>query len=303
MGFGRPAPIRIDNELPALAQFTFSLHSQGANSRRRIRDILEILNAEFWHALCFLSCMQDSQTSETTQKTIEETIVSGILSAKIRPGTRLSENQLATLFGVSRTRVREAMMRLETRGIVHVSPRRGWFVVEPSAEEAIAVYEARRVIEAGLLRSMRVLTDEGHKALDAHLNEEKSAMAAGDRQRLTYLMGDFHIRIAELSGNAIIVDILRDLTARTILISMLYQSEFHATQSHDGHCRIFEAMQAGDFGRAAELSVEHLDEVEMGLDLTARPDPLSELRNSLSLPPRTVPPTVRPKKSQLQRSN
>ncbi|PDS74798.1 GntR family transcriptional regulator [Rhizobium sp. L43] len=247
--------------------------------------------------------MQDSHTSETTQKTIEETIVSGILSARIRPGTRLSENQLATLFGVSRTRVREAMMRLETRGIVHVSPRRGWFVVEPSAEEAIAVYEARRVIEAGLLRSMRVLTGEGREALDAHLNEEKSAMAAGDRQRLTYLMGDFHIRIAELSGNAIIVDILRDLTARTILISMLYQSEFHAAQSHEGHCRIFQAMQAGDFGRAAELSVEHLDDVEMGLDLTARPDPLSELRSSLSLPPRTVSATVRPKNHKLQRSN
>ncbi|MGO7565083.1 GntR family transcriptional regulator, partial [Rhizobium johnstonii] len=68
-------------------------------------------------------------------------IVSGILSAKIRPVTLLSENQLATLFCLSRTRFREAMMRLETRGIVHFSPRRGWFVVEPSAEEAIAVYQ------------------------------------------------------------------------------------------------------------------------------------------------------------------
>ncbi|WHO75641.1 GntR family transcriptional regulator [Rhizobium sp. BT03] len=247
--------------------------------------------------------MQDSHTSETTQKSIEATIVSGILSAKIRPGTRLGENQLAALFCVSRTRVREAMMRLETRGIVHVSPRRGWFVVEPSAEDAIAVYEARRIVEAGLLRSMRALTDEGRKALDGHLNEERNAMAAGDRQRLTYLMGDFHIRIAELSGNAIVVDILRDLTARTILISMLYQSEFHAAQSHEGHCRIFEAMQAGDFVRAAELSVEHLDDVEMGLDLTARPDPLSDLRNSLSLPPKTASSPFRPSKPQLQRSH
>ncbi|RUM24049.1 GntR family transcriptional regulator [Rhizobium vallis] len=243
--------------------------------------------------------MQDSRATEITQRTIEETIVSGILSARIRPGTRLSENQLATLFGVSRTRVREAMMRLETRGIVHVSPRRGWFVVEPSAEDAMAVYEARRIIEAGLLRSMRSLTDAGRKALEAHLHEEKHALASGDRQRLTYLMGDFHIRIAELSGNGILVDILRDLTARTILISMLYQSDFHAAQSHDGHCRIFEAMQSGDFTRAAELSVEHLDEVEMGLDLTTRPDPLSELRNSLSLPPKTassVSPQPDPKK-------
>ncbi len=47
-------------------------------------------------------------------------------------------------------------------------------------------------------------------------------------------------------------------------------------------------MAAGDFVKAAELSVEHLDEVETGLDLTTRPDPLSELRSSLSLPPRTV---------------
>jgi hypothetical protein len=64
-------------------------------------------------------------------------------------------------------------------------------------------------------------------------------------------------------------------------------------------------MQSGDFVRAAELSVEHLDEVEMGLDLTTRPDPLSELRSSLSLPPKAVSsgPTVTPKKPQLQRSN
>lgn len=237
--------------------------------------------------------MQDLHTEKTRQTNIEEAIVSGILSARIHPGTRLSENQLAELFGVSRTRVREAMMRLETRGIVHVSPRRGWFVVEPSAEEAMTVYAARRVIESGLLRSMRPLTEDGRQVLVAHLDEEKAAMAAGDRQRLTCLMGDFHIRIAELCGNAVLIEMLRDLTARTILISMLYQSEFHAAQSHQGHCRIFEAMVEGDFVKAAELSIEHLDEVETGLDLTARPDPLSELRISLSLPPKNAPSTSR----------
>lgn len=234
--------------------------------------------------------MQDSPTTITPRDTIEEAIVSGILNARIRPGTRLSENQLAGLFGVSRTRVREAMMRLETRCIVHVSPRRGWFVVEPSAEEAIMVYGARRVIEAGLLRSMRALSAEGRAAIRSHLAEEKAAMEAGDRQRLTCLMGDFHIRIAELAGNPVLTEILRDLTARTILISMLYQSDFHALQSHLGHCRIADAMEDGDFAKAAALSIEHLDEVETGLDLTQRPDPLSELRSSLSLPPRSVPP-------------
>lgn len=234
--------------------------------------------------------MQDAHVQITSQDAIETAIVSGILSARIKPGTRLSENQLATLFEVSRTRVREAMMRLETRCIVQVSPRRGWFVVEPSAEEAMAVYEARRIIEAGLLRSMRTLTDKGIAALHGHLAEEKAAMAAGDRQRLTCLMGDFHIRIAELAGNPVLIEILRDLTARTILISMLYQSDFHAMQSHFGHCRIVEAMEKRDFSKAARLSIQHLDEVETGLDLTKRSDPLAELRNSLA--PKKRPATV-----------
>ncbi|KQQ46759.1 GntR family transcriptional regulator [Rhizobium sp. Leaf311] len=229
--------------------------------------------------------MQDRHTFETDQSAIESAIVSGILSARIRPGTRLGENQLAEIYGVSRTKIREAMMRLVTRGVVRSSPRRGWFVVEPSAEEALRVYKARRVIECGLLRNMTVLPPDGRQILIDHLNEEKQAMAVADRQRLTCLMGDFHIRIAEIAGNDIIIDLLRDLTARTILICMLYQSDFHAAQSHEGHCRIFEAMDAGDFLRASELAVTHLDEVETGLDLTRQQDRHSDLRNSLSLPP------------------
>jgi DNA-binding GntR family transcriptional regulator len=229
--------------------------------------------------------MQARHTSDTDQTAIESAIVSGILCARIRPGTRLGESQLAELYGVSRTKIREVMMRLVTRGVVIVSPRKGWFVIEPSAEEAVKVYQARRVIECGLLRTMTVLPAHGRQILLDHLNEEKEAMAVADRQRLTCLMGDFHIRIAEIAGNDIIIALLRDLTARTILISMLYQSDFHAAQSHDGHCRIFEAMDAGNFMKAAELALIHLDEVETGLDLTRRLDPLSDLRSSLSLPP------------------
>ncbi len=207
------------------------------------------LSSEIWHETCLPVLYARCTCSDHIAGRNRNGHRLGILSARIKPGTRLSENQLATLFEVSRTRVREAMMRLETRCIVQVSPRRGWFVVEPSAEEAMAVYEARRIIEAGLLRSMRTLTDKGIAALHGHLAEEKAAMAAGDRQRLTCLMGDFHIRIAELAGNPVLIEILRDLTARTILISMLYQSDFHAMQSHFGHCRIVEAMEKRDFPR------------------------------------------------------
>ncbi|EJT01574.1 GntR family transcriptional regulator [Rhizobium sp. CCGE 510] len=228
--------------------------------------------------------MQDSPIATDKKTEIEEAIVSGILSGRIKPGTRLGESQLATVFSVSRTRVREALMRLEARCIVQVSPRRGWYVIEPSAEEAMMVYGARRALESGMMRSLSALPPDGPAILEAHLDQERAAIASGDRQRLTYLMGDFHIRIAELSGNTVLVDILRDLTARTMLISLQYQSDFHARQSHEGHCAIAAALIAGDVAKAAALSIEHLDEVEAGLDLTVRPDPLADLRHSLSLP-------------------
>lgn len=111
-------------------------------------------------------------------------------------------------------------------------------------------------------------------------------------------MGDFHIRLGELSGNSVLIDILRDLTARTMLISMQYQSDYHATESHNGHCRIAEALEAGDHAHAADLAIQHLDEVEAGLDLNTHPDPLADLRKSLSLPPlgrKPPPPPPDPK--------
>ena len=230
--------------------------------------------------------MQDEKTIVPhDSESIDSAILNSILSARIKPGARLGESQLATLFSVSRTRVREAMMRLEARGIVHVSPKRGWYVHEPSATDATQVYAARRAIEFGLLKTLQPLTNAQKQVLRDHLAQEKAAIAQGDRQTLTYLMGDFHIRIAELAGNPILTGILQNLTARTILISMLYQSEFHAIESHEGHCRIADAIERDDLAAAAELSIRHLDEVETGLDLTRRPDPLADLRQALFLTP------------------
>lgn len=229
--------------------------------------------------------MQVRSTTFTKPKPIELTILSSIFAHRIRPGSRLGEAELAALFGVSRTLVREAMMRLQARRIVEVRPRRGWFVVEPSAEEARQVFQARRVMESGLLHSLPTeLNADDLDAIREHLDDEKRAIAEGDRPTLICLMGDFHIRIAHLFANPVLADILHDLTARTILISTLYQSEEHAEESHRGHCLIFEAILAGDRKAAADLALRHLDEVEAGLRLDMQIDPLSDLRRSLDLP-------------------
>ncbi len=213
---------------------------------------------------------------------IESSILTSVLAGRLPPGMRLGETDLADLFGVSRTKVREALVRLQTRGIVTVSPRRGWYVVEPSVADAADAFHARKIVETGLLLAARTVPPCAIERLKSHLEEERVSIARDDVSIRTCLLGDFHIHLAELVGNRLVADIVRDLTARTTLISMLYQPKEKAEQSSHDHEDIVALLENGDFEGAAALMSMHIDHVEAGLDLSARPDPLSGLRNTLS---------------------
>ena len=216
-----------------------------------------------------------------TSPEIAQRIVEAILAEKLAPGSRLGEQPLADLFKVSRTLVREALMRLAARGIVTVNARRGWFVLEPSVTEAREAFEARQVIETGLLRQLKSLPPESLKRLRGHIFREKQAIKSGDVGNRSYLLGDFHVCLAETLGNSLLADTLRDLTARTTLISMLYQSTHQAEQSCREHEDIVAALAKGDMARAERLMRAHIGAVEAGIDVSATPDPLEKLREAL----------------------
>jgi DNA-binding GntR family transcriptional regulator len=211
-------------------------------------------------------------------------IVDAVLAGRLKAGTRLGEQQLAKLFAVSRTVVREALIRLETRGIVQVSSRRGWFVVEPSIEEAREAFHARRAIELGLLYSVEAVELCAIETLEQHIAREQEAIYSGDIAARSYLLGEFHVCMADVLGSRMLADILRDLTARTVLISMLYQSTHDATESCAEHAQIVAAMRAGDRDHAAHLMGEHIGHVEAGLTVRVapEPDPLAGLRDALN---------------------
>ncbi|MBV8625662.1 MAG: GntR family transcriptional regulator, partial [Herbaspirillum sp.] len=195
-------------------------------------------------------------------------ITEAILAKQLAPGTRLGEQQLADLFNVSRTQVREALTRLMARGIVTVSARRGWFVIEPTADEAREAFEARRVIELGLLRQARTrpITADAIGQLRAHIAREEAAIAGADVGARSYLLGDFHVCLCECLGNSLLSETLRALTARTTLTAMLHQSSEQAEDSCSEHVLIVEALERGDLEQAEQLMHIHLQHVESGLN-------------------------------------
>ena len=217
-----------------------------------------------------------------TSSDISKRIIEAVLAQKLAPGARLGEQPLAMLFDCSRTLVREALMRLAARGIVTVSARRGWYVIEPSEDEAREAFEARRVIETGLIRSMKTVDKTAIKQLKSHLTREKAALKDTDVGVRSYLLGDFHVCLAECLGNSLLADTLRDFTARTTLIAMLYQSSHDAAQSCDEHVQIVDALEQGELARAEALMSAHIGSVQAALRLHASTDPLAQLRQALA---------------------
>jgi DNA-binding GntR family transcriptional regulator len=213
---------------------------------------------------------------------ISQRIVEAVLAQKLAPGARLGEQQLALLFDCSRTIVREALTRLAARGIVTVTARRGWYLTAPTPDEVRETFEARRVIELGLIRGQAQLPSDAITRLNQHLQQEQAALRGDDVGTRSFLLGDFHVCLAECLGNGLLADTLRDLTARTTLIAMRYQSSHDAVLSCQDHVAIVAALAAGDSARAEALMAEHLGSVQAALRLPADSDPLQLLREALA---------------------
>ena len=200
------------------------------------------------------------------KSTIAQQVVQSILNRKLRPGERLGERVLADLFGVSRTLIREALMELQARGFVEVRSRLGWYVVEPSFEEARQTYAARRVIEPGMLRDAGKPLQSVIRTLRAHVAEERKHIASADAGARSVLLADFHVCLAECLGNRFLTGVMIDLSARTTLVSALYQSQSAAQDSNDDHAQIVAAMAEGDLAKAETLMRQHIDTLAARLD-------------------------------------
>lgn len=218
----------------------------------------------------------------TTTRAIVDALTRAIVEHRLQPGSKLAEQKLADHFGVSRTLVRQALFQLSQNGLIRLEPARGAFVAAPSADEARQVFGVRRMLEAEMAREFaRQATAAQIKALKEHVAQEKAAVAGEDVEGRTELLGDFHVRMAELMGNQVLAQILSDLISRCALITLMYQSAAEAAHSNDEHADIVRALAARDGDKAARLMTEHLQHVEDNLTLD-RKVPTSDITLALS---------------------
>jgi DNA-binding GntR family transcriptional regulator len=218
----------------------------------------------------------------STTHFIVEALTRAIVEHKLQPGTKLAEQKLADHFGVSRTLVRQALHQLSQNRLIKLEPARGAFVAAPTSSEARQVFAVRRMLEVVMARTFaRESTPARIKALREHMAQEKAAVDEDDASGRIELLGDFHVRIAELMGNEVLAQILRDLVSRSSLITLMYQRAGAARHSQQEHVELVRAFAAHDEERAARLMDEHLLHVEASLAFD-RPVPSHDVAAALS---------------------
>lgn len=127
-----------------------------------------------------------------------------ILTGRLAPGTTLLETEIAGMLGLSRTPVREALIRLAEEGLVLVRPRHGVTVIDLTPADFRDILDVFSALEvrAVALAAARDLTAADREALTQLTQRMERATAEGDIARWSDLDDDFHATLVGLCGNA-----------------------------------------------------------------------------------------------------
>lgn len=226
-----------------------------------------------------------SADDPVTKDTIANALSRAIHEHRLAPGTKLGEDELSDVYGVSRTIVRAALQALAHQQIVEIKRNRGAFISKPSLTEAHEVFEARELLEPRTAYSAANLaTSEDILILESHISKEHAALKANDRGRALFLSGQFHLEIARIANQQTIADMINVLIARSSLIIALYWRRESALCESQAHHALIKAIADKDGNRAEELMQSHLVDLHSALNLREQPAVQHDLRDLLRWP-------------------
>jgi DNA-binding GntR family transcriptional regulator len=184
-----------------------------------------------------------------------------ILTGKLPPGAQLRQEDLAQQLTISRTPLREALMKLEQEGLIAVLPRRGFRVVELKLAEAIELYELREMLDglAARLAAERV-TAEGLRRLKYLIDKMDECVNADNPDDWLTYHGAFHEEILRASGNSRLMGLIANIRLTIQRFHpLLLTSKNRLNKAFREHEAIFRAIQAHDPTRAERVARAHIE--------------------------------------------
>ena len=181
-----------------------------------------------------------------------------MISCRLPPGLEIRETELAARFGVSKSPVRDALMRLEREGLVITLPRQGYRVSPVSLADVQDMFHLRDALERACMeRIVRRATDAQLAELDRFRSFEESAWSGG----FVAYNREFHRAVSRIAGNARMHTQLADLIdqmERAVQLSVSSLKKNNPQSLVDEHRQILDALQARQLLRAQRLVSRHV---------------------------------------------
>jgi DNA-binding GntR family transcriptional regulator len=202
--------------------------------------------------------MRVSATTELARTTIYRLLRADILSCALRPGSQIQERELIERFAVSKSPIRDALLKLEEQNLIEILPRKGYRVKPVSLTDARELYDMRLILERECVSRAIDQSDEILSGLNPFRNgpdsEDLSDWIAYNRE--------FHVAIADLCGNARLGAVARDVIEqfdRLTYTSVSLTGPKGRAQFVDEHAAIIDAIQQRDRRHALMLARDHVD--------------------------------------------
>ncbi len=194
----------------------------------------------------------------------------GIAEGHFRPGERILEEEVARSLGVSRTPVREALRRLEARGLVEMAAGRGLVVVELTGQRIAELYAVREVLEGTAARFAAQHASEAD--IDALRSLVDQLRDVQEHQRAAKINRAFHRAIYEAARNRYLLQPLNELhDAMALLPGTTYSAIGRLESSREEHMKIVGAIAARDADAAEQAARAHIRTAQrLRLEMIAR---------------------------------
>lgn len=190
---------------------------------------------------------------------VHERLKELLITRTLAPGDHLVEERLATLLGVSRGPVREALQRLHRDGWITLRPRHGAFVNQPTGEQVHEFFEARELVEraAAQLAAERCSPEDAAAMLLVCDEADADLRRGASAQTMTAHTAHFHHLVLESARNHLLLEFGKQLSDRSRWFFAPLVSTI-ASQAWVEHRRVAELIAAGDSDAAAEAMHGHI---------------------------------------------
>jgi DNA-binding GntR family transcriptional regulator len=189
---------------------------------------------------------------------VYESLRDAISDGRIGGGERVREEEVARNLGVSRTPVREALQRLQQRGILILGPGRGLVVAQLSHEQVVELYAMREILEGSAARFAAMHATAAEIATLYQLQEQLRTAEGDDMLHIT-LNRRFHQAIYEAAHNRYLMQTLESLhDSFALLRSSTFRLPHRTRNSDEERHRIIAAIEKRDPELAEKEAREHI---------------------------------------------